>query len=61
MKEKYILVYKLGDNVEFEKGTVDFIKNKIEKLGLRSNEYGIIEGKIIKSFSATKGLINLTN
>jgi hypothetical protein len=60
MKEKpYLLIYRLGDNTVMEKGSAEFIKQKINKLGLESHEYGIVEGKVVKSFATAFSLIGL--
>jgi hypothetical protein len=47
----YILIYKIGDRLEIESGTAEEIKKKIERYDLDFNEYAIVEGKVIKSFS----------
>lgn len=55
----YVLIYKIGDRLEIESGTVEEIKKKIEKYDLGFHEYAIVEGKVVKSFGASLSLVSL--
>jgi hypothetical protein len=57
---KNILIYKIGNRLEIETyDSIEKIKNKIEKYGLKFNEYAIVEGKVKKSFSSAVSLVSL--